>query len=76
MLSEKCCSEFCAFCFEAIQQKKCCNFSAAYFIDEGTDSVILMTVVDPEYQFFYPEVGMNGRNSNGGPKSVKKGIRK
>ena len=25
-----------------------------------------MTVVGPEYQFLYAEVGMNGRNSNGG----------
>ena len=45
------------------QPKNSCSHYHNY---KGADSIILMTVVDPEYQFFYPEVGMNGRNSNGG----------
>ena len=42
------------------------NSRSHYHIYKGTDSIILMKVVDPEYQSFYLEVGMNGRNSNGG----------
>ena len=31
-----------------------------------TDSIILMAVVGPEYEFLFADVGMNGRNSDGG----------
>ena len=33
---------------------------------KGTDSILLMAVVGPEYQFLFADVGMNGRNSDGG----------
>ena len=33
---------------------------------KGTDSILLMAVVGPEYQFLFADVGMNGRNSHGG----------
>lgn len=33
---------------------------------KGTDSIVLMAMVGPEYEFLYAEVGANGRNSDGG----------
>ena len=33
---------------------------------KGTDGVILLTMVGPEYEFLFVDVGMNGRNSDGG----------
>ena len=51
------------------------NSGSHYHNYKGTDCIILMTVVDLFFffiyiyifnQFFYPEVGMNGRNSNRG----------
>lgn len=33
---------------------------------KGNDSVILMAVVGPEYEFLNVDVGMNGRMSDGG----------
>ena len=32
---------------------------------KGTDSIILMAVVGPEYEFLFADVGMNGHNSDG-----------
>ena len=29
---------------------------------KGTDSIVLMAMVGPEYEFLYVEVGANGRN--------------
>ena len=41
--------------------------SASHYLSyKGTDSIILMTVVGPEYEFLFADVGMNGRNSDGG----------
>ena len=31
-----------------------------------TDSIVLMVMVGPEYEFLYVDVGANGRNSDGG----------
>ena len=42
------------------------NLGSHYHSYKGTDSIILMAVVSPEYQFLYAEVSMNGRNCNGG----------
>ena len=42
------------------------NSSSHYHDYKGTDSIIWMAVVGPEYQSLYTEVGMNGRNSDGG----------
>ena len=33
---------------------------------KDTDIILLMAVVTPEYQFLFADVGMNGRNSDGG----------
>ena len=33
---------------------------------KGTDSIILMAMVGPEYEFLFAVVGINGRNSDGG----------
>ena len=33
---------------------------------KGIDSIILLAMVGPEYEFLYVGVGMNGRNSDGG----------
>ena len=32
----------------------------------GTDSIIQIAMVGPEYEFLYVDVGINGRNSDGG----------
>ena len=42
------------------------NLGSHYRNYKGSDSIILFAVVGPEYEFLYAEVGMNGRNSNGG----------
>ena len=33
---------------------------------KGTDSIILLAMIGPEYKFLYVDVGVNGRNSDGG----------
>ena len=33
---------------------------------KGSDSVVLLALVGPEYEFLYAEAGVNGRNSDGG----------
>ena len=32
---------------------------------KGTNNIILLAMVGPEYEFLFVDVGMNGRNSNG-----------
>ena len=43
-----------------------CNSASHYRNHKGTDSIIFMAVVGPEYQFLFADVGMSGRNSDGG----------
>ena len=46
---------------------------------KGTDSIILLAMVGPEYGFLFVDVGMNGRNSDGGNWSqsrLKNGLEK
>ena len=50
-----------------------------YWNYKGTDSIILLAMVGPEYEFLFVDVGMNGRNSNGGNWSqscLKNGLEK
>ena len=42
------------------------NSGSHYHNNKCTDNMIPIAVVGPEYQFLYAEVGMNGRNSDGG----------
>lgn len=42
------------------------NSGSRYHDYKGNDSVILMAVVGPEYEFLNVDVGMNGRMSDGG----------
>ncbi|XP_057290188.1 uncharacterized protein LOC130612865 [Hydractinia symbiolongicarpus] len=48
----------------AIQQPK--NSGSDYRNYKGSDSVILMGMIGPEYEFLFADVGMNCRNSDGG----------
>ena len=46
---------------------------------KGTDSIILLAMVGPEYEFLFVDVRMNGRNSDGGNWSqscLKNGLEK
>lgn len=55
------------------------NSGSHYRNYKGTDSIILMAIVGPKYQFLFAEVGMNGRISDGGnwaQSPVKKNTRK
>ena len=47
-----------------LQQPK--NSGSHYRNYKGSDSIILMGMVGPEYEFLFADVGMNGRNSDGG----------
>ena len=42
------------------------NSGSRYHDYKGCDSIILMAVVGPEYEFLNVDVGMNGRMSDGG----------
>ena len=41
-----------------------CNSKSHHRNYKGTDSIIRMAVVGPEYQFLFADVGMNRRNSD------------
>ena len=47
-----------------LQQPK--NSGSHYRNYKGSDSIILMGMIGPEYEFLFVDVGMNGRNSDGG----------
>lgn len=42
------------------------NCGSEYFNYKGSNSVVLMAVVDHDYCFRYVNIGANGRNSDGG----------
>ena len=50
-----------------LQQPK--SSGSHYRNDKGTDSIILLAMVGPEYEFLFVDVGINGRNSDGGNSS-------
>ena len=59
------------------QQPK--SFGSNYRNYKGTDSIILLAMVGPEYGFLFVDVGMNGRKSDGGNWSqsrLKNGLEK
>ena len=41
------------------------NSGSHYRNDKGTDSIILLAMIGPEYEFLYADVGIKGRNSDG-----------
>ena len=47
-----------------LQQPK--SFGSHYRNYKGTDSIILLAMVGPEYEFLFVDVRMNVRNSDGG----------
>ncbi len=47
-----------------LQQPK--NVGLNYRNYKGSDSIILTGMIGPEYEFLFTDVGMNGRNSDGG----------
>ena len=47
-----------------LQQPK--NSGSHYRNYKGSDSIILMGMIGPEYEFLFADIGMNGRNSDGG----------
>ena len=42
------------------------NSRSHYRNNKGTDSIILLAMIGPEYEFLYGDVDINGRNSDGG----------
>ena len=60
-----------------LQQPK--SSGSHYRNSKGTDGITLLAMVRPEYEFLFVDIGINGRNSDGGNWSqsrLKNGLEK